>query len=100
MEHHGNVNSSPEEAERVAELVTLALAPGAHWVDRKGNSHDLTLDDILIVAPYNLQVQQMTVTRPATAHGRPHAAVQEVPPQAVCTQLLAAHEAVIAPMRG
>jgi uncharacterized protein len=76
VEHHGNINSSPEEADRVAEIVTQALAPGAHWVDRNGQQHDLTLQDILIVAPYNLQVQ--LIIERLTARGHPNVRVGTV----------------------
>jgi predicted RecB family nuclease len=57
IEHQGNVNSSSEEAERIAQIVAEVLVPGATWTNRKGTTQSLTLDDVLIVAPYNAQVQ-------------------------------------------
>jgi predicted RecB family nuclease len=76
VEHRGNVNCSPEEAERIAEIVAEVLVPGASWIDRQGRDHDLTLHDLLIVAPYNSQVQ-VIAQRLADA-GHPNARVGTV----------------------
>ncbi len=54
--HEGNQNDSPEEADRVAEIVNSLIVSGVTWTDRKGLSSPLTLEDVLIVAPYNAQV--------------------------------------------
>ncbi len=56
VEHSGNQNSSPEEADVIANLVADVLAQGATWIDRDGNEHYLGIEDILIIAPYNAQV--------------------------------------------
>ena len=56
VEHHGNQSASPEEVEMVARLVQTLVDGGATWTNRHGTTHPLTLDDILIVAPYNAQV--------------------------------------------
>ena len=54
VRHLRNEQRSPEEAERVAQLVDgLVLEP---WVDRYGVERALTIDDVLVVAPYNAQV--------------------------------------------
>ena len=55
VEHDGNQSDSPEEAEQVAQLVE-ALLRDATWTDKKGQFGLITLEDILIVAPYNAQV--------------------------------------------
>lgn len=54
--HGGNQNVSIEEVEAVAELVEETLQSKATWTNEKGESKELTRDDILIVAPYNAQV--------------------------------------------
>ena len=54
--HSGNKSSSPEEAEAIEKLVRTMLAGGTTWTDRNGRQADLTLDDILIITPYNAQV--------------------------------------------
>jgi uncharacterized protein len=54
--HVGNQNSSPEEVEAVAALVSELIQPAVRWIDDKGKSRSLSLDDILVVAPYNAQV--------------------------------------------
>lgn len=56
VEHEGNQSSSPEEADRVADLARSLLREGAAWTDREGKRSPLTRDDILVVAPYNAQV--------------------------------------------
>lgn len=54
--HTGNKSSSIEEAEAVKRLVDEILASKPSWVDREGNTRDLTLGDIVIITPYNAQV--------------------------------------------
>lgn len=54
--HSGNQNSSPEEAHAIASLVQSILAVKARWVDRDGTEQELTLEDIVIITPYNAQV--------------------------------------------
>ena len=56
VEHQGNQNSSPEEAEVIRRLVADILGSATSWVDRKGVEKTLGLEDILIIAPYNAQV--------------------------------------------
>lgn len=65
VEHSGNQNESPEEVERVAASVDDLLRSGATWTDKKGETHALTLKDILIVAPYNAQVSALLERLPA-----------------------------------
>ncbi|HEY0681665.1 MAG TPA: TM0106 family RecB-like putative nuclease [Steroidobacter sp.] len=54
--HEGNQNSSTEEAEAILALVEQTLAANASWIDRDGHLRPVTLNDILIIAPYNAQV--------------------------------------------
>jgi superfamily I DNA and/or RNA helicase len=54
--HQGNQNSSPEEGAAIAKLVAEILGSGTTWVDRQGTEKAVTLEDILIIAPYNAQV--------------------------------------------
>jgi predicted RecB family nuclease len=54
--HQGNQNSSPEEAQAIGALVAEILDSGTTWVDRLGVEQAVTLEDILIIAPYNAQV--------------------------------------------
>jgi predicted RecB family nuclease len=64
VEHFGNQSNSPEEVAKVAEIVSLLLRDDATWTDKKGNSRPITLNDILIVAPYNAQVSLLLRTLP------------------------------------
>jgi predicted RecB family nuclease len=53
-EHSGRLTQSPEEAVLVAERLADLL--GTRWVDQHGVSQDLTVNDVMVVAPYNDQV--------------------------------------------
>jgi hypothetical protein len=55
----GNQSSSPEEADRVRDLVKEILAAGTTWIDKHGVEKAITLQDILIIAPYNAQVFEL-----------------------------------------
>ena len=57
VEHSGNRTRSPEEADVIAAHVD-ALLRGT-FTDRDGDTRELTLEDILIVAPYNAQVRTL-----------------------------------------
>ena len=67
--HAGNRTSSPEEAAVVAELFGDLL--GRPWTDRNGHRRELTIEDILIVAPYNAHVALLAAfaDRNSVAHG-------------------------------
>lgn len=52
--HTGNQSDSPQEVEQVVELVAALLQ--ATWTNKDGQIGLITLEDILIVAPYNAQV--------------------------------------------
>lgn len=56
VKHEGNQNCSPEEALAIETLVTGLLNSEATWVDRDGRERLITLDNILIITPYNAQV--------------------------------------------
>jgi uncharacterized protein len=67
VEHSGNQNESPEEVEKVAAALDGLLKTGASWTDKNGVEHGLTLQDILVVAPYNAQVAALIERLPAGA---------------------------------
>ena len=50
VQHSGNQNLSPEEVEAVASTMATLVEAGVRWIDAKGNEHELTLDDVLVVA--------------------------------------------------
>lgn len=62
--HEGNRNSSPEEVDAVASVVDTLLQPGVRWFYGIGNSKQVELKDVLIVAPYNAQVSDLLVRLP------------------------------------
>ncbi|GGL29256.1 TM0106 family RecB-like putative nuclease [Caulobacter rhizosphaerae] len=56
--HSGNQSASLEEAEIIATIVSDLVGAHATWTDRTG-THPVTLEDILIIAPYNAQVYEI-----------------------------------------
>jgi len=56
VEHSGNTSSSQEEAEEVVRVVNQILADKTTWIDGEGYEREVTIEDILIIAPYNAQV--------------------------------------------
>ena len=69
VEHHGNHNCSPEEAQAVGRLVNDILDSNATWVDRDGQERPIILDDIVIIAPYNAQVFEIQRCLPGARVG-------------------------------
>jgi uncharacterized protein len=59
VEHDGNRNHSPEEVEAIDALVRRLTSPGVMWQDATGASRPLILNDILVVTPYNTQVNRL-----------------------------------------
>ena len=56
--NHSNASSrSPDEAAWVAAAIEQLV--GRAWQDKEGRQHQLTIDDILVVAPYNAQVAEI-----------------------------------------
>jgi uncharacterized protein len=58
--HQGNSNSSREEVDRIAELVEGLVQNDVRWIDAGGRNQRLGWNDILIVAPYNAQVADIS----------------------------------------
>ena len=56
VDHQGDQSDSLEEAAKVAELVELLLRDDATWTDKEGKVKRITLNDVLVVAPYNAHV--------------------------------------------
>jgi uncharacterized protein len=69
VEHNGNQNCSPEEAQAVGHLVRAILGGNATWVDRDGQEKPITLDDIVIITPYNAQVFEIQQFLPGARIG-------------------------------
>jgi predicted RecB family nuclease len=64
LEHEGNRNSSAKEVEVVARIVEGLLKPDVKWFQSAGNPRNLKEEDILIVAPYNAQVADLSARLP------------------------------------
>ena len=69
VEHEGNQSHSTEEVACVSLVVESLTNGAATWTDRHGDLQPLTLDDILIVAPYNDQVNRLADRLPGAKVG-------------------------------
>lgn len=69
IQHVGNQNSSPEEADEIKKLVDEILAGNTSWVDGSGKEATIRLEDILIIAPYNAQVFELQDRLPGARIG-------------------------------
>ncbi len=67
--HRGNRNVSTEEAAAIAKIVESVVGSEAEWVDRNGVQRSIAIDDILIIAPYNAQVFELTKRLPTARIG-------------------------------
>jgi uncharacterized protein len=65
LSHWGNRTSSEEEASIVARLFNDLLR--GEWRDRDGSVQSIRMQDILVVAPFNAQVQLLQAMLPAGA---------------------------------
>jgi uncharacterized protein len=59
VSHSGNKSESQEEIDRISGLIADFLSNGSTWTNKDGKTSNLTLEDILIVAPYNAQVSAL-----------------------------------------
>jgi uncharacterized protein len=64
MDHAGCGQKSPEEADEIEQIYQSLLKQS--WIDRTGKKRRITPDDILVVAPYNLQVNLLKRVLPDT----------------------------------
>jgi uncharacterized protein len=64
VEHRGNQNRSPEEVEIIANIVNELTGGAIKRVTSKGETHILSKEDIVIVAPYNAQVAALSERLP------------------------------------
>jgi uncharacterized protein len=67
VEHQGNRNHSPEEVDAIVELVGRLTSDGVNFCPDKGNARQMMVDDILVVSPYNTQVNRLVEALPAGA---------------------------------
>ena len=68
VEHDGDATESAEEGRVIADLLRRLLDGEARWTDRAGRSHDVRLDDVVIVAPYNAHVERIAKALADSGH--------------------------------
>jgi hypothetical protein len=69
--HEGNQSSSDEEADIVAAIMKDLLQSGVAWVDKNSVTRPLSLNDVLIVSPYNAQAFNLAARLPTWLRHRP-----------------------------
>jgi superfamily I DNA and/or RNA helicase len=57
--HTGNHNASNEEIDAIVKIVASVLRDGVTWSAALGRTRAMTAKDVLVVAPYNKQVDQL-----------------------------------------
>src|SRR5439155_3057892 len=62
--HEARQSACPEEVAAIAALMDELLSGGVTWRDREHRTHALGLTDILVIAPYNAQVADLTARLP------------------------------------
>jgi uncharacterized protein len=67
VDHEGNRNRSPEEIAAIAKLVSRLTSDGVKWRPETGRARQVTVDDILVVSPYNTQVNRLIEALPGGA---------------------------------
>lgn len=67
VEHEGNRQTAPEEADAIAAIVDRLLGEGQLVGFGDRGTDRVTLDDILVVAPYNAQVRCLRAVLPDRA---------------------------------
>lgn len=92
LEHSGNTSSSIEEAEAVKRIVDTILSSNSTWTDRDGKIHDVTIDDIVIIAPYNAQVFEIQQRIPNAYVGTVDKFQGQEAPIAIYTMATSSHE--------
>jgi predicted RecB family nuclease len=65
VEHEGCSQKSEPEAERIRQLYRSLL--GQRWTNREGQERPIGVDDILVVSPYNMQVNLLRSRLPKGA---------------------------------
>ena len=69
VEHAGSQSYSDEEAYAVAYLVRGLADGSSSWIDQEGRKATVTMNDVLIIAPYNAQVSKIQERLPGARVG-------------------------------
>jgi len=91
IDHTGNTSSSFEEADAVKYLVDRILAEGTQWTNRDGLPAPITLEDILIITPYNAQVFEIQQRLPKARVGTVDKFQGQEAPIAIYTMATSSH---------
>jgi superfamily I DNA and/or RNA helicase len=67
--HVGCQTTNAEEADTAVGIIRSLLDQRAIWIDAKGDKRELTLSDIMVIAPYNAQVAKIERRLPGVVCG-------------------------------
>ncbi|MGZ2439382.1 TM0106 family RecB-like putative nuclease [Sinorhizobium medicae] len=91
VEHAGNKSHSVEEAGAIMQIVMTILQSNTRWVDRDGSEKALTIDDIVIITPYNAQVFEIQQRLPGARVGTVDKFQGQEAPIAICSMATSSH---------
>lgn len=60
VNHSGNTTSAQEEVDRIVQIIASLLQPDVSWTNQRGETRRMREEDILVVAPYNAQVADLS----------------------------------------
>lgn len=69
VQHERNQNRSVEEVGPIVEVITALIGAGSQWVDKDRNRRALSPNDLIVVAPYNSQVDLLAARFPGIRIG-------------------------------
>jgi uncharacterized protein len=69
VQHEGRQSRSAEEVEAIKAIVAELTGDTVQWRDKDGVESPLTLEDLMIVAPYNAQVTALAAALPGVRVG-------------------------------
>jgi len=68
VEHSGNQNCSIEEVNRVSKIISDLTTNEVFWTNKENETKRITINDIMVIAPYNAQVVMLQSYLPTGTH--------------------------------
>ena len=68
VDHEGNQSSSEEEVVSIRKIIDELTTGDVLWTNHRNETRPLSLNDIMVIAPYNAQVGKLIADLPADTH--------------------------------